>query len=99
MIARIGIAFAIALSSSGAFADERLDAYSECWEKVATADVPDATGKALERALDALVDRANKACNRLAREAAKTNGKDAVNEMWRYMEVQFYNANLRESGD
>lgn len=85
------------LLSNPAFAwDERMDEYMECWSKVATADIPDISGEAYVDALGQAVARANKFCNRLARHAAKTNGKHAVNDVWRYMEVQFYNANLRE---
>lgn len=78
-------------------ADEQMDAYTDCWANVATSHVADVSGDALEHAVVSAIDKANRECNGLARIAARTNGKDAVNDMWRYMEVQFANAHLRET--
>jgi len=83
--------------SAPALADARMDAYESCWADIAGKGTDDAVTEKDAPILDAAVARANKECNKLARAAAKTNGKDAVNEMWHYMEVQFYNGHLRES--
>ncbi|ATN36020.1 hypothetical protein ACO34A_19650 [Rhizobium sp. ACO-34A] len=83
---------------STARADDRMDAYTTCWANTATSELNANADVALELSIPKATDVANTRCNKLAREAAKTNGKEAVNDMWRYMEAQFANANFREAG-
>ena len=89
---------ATAAMISMARADDRMDAYTTCWATTATSELNANTDVALELSIPEAMDAANTRCNKLAREAAKTSGKDAVNDMWRYMETQFANANLQEAG-
>jgi hypothetical protein len=90
-------AIATVMMFSVAQAEERMDAYTSCWAETAIAALESAGQLDLEQAVLQAIEKANIDCNGLARHAAETNGKDAVNDMWRYMEVQFANANLREA--
>ncbi|MND44810.1 hypothetical protein D3C80_356590 [compost metagenome] len=83
---------------STARSDDRMDAYTTCWANTATSELNANIDVALELSIPEAMDVASTRCNKFAREAAKTNGKDAVNDMRRYMETQFANANLREAG-
>lgn len=81
---------------SAAQAEDRMKAYTDCWNETAVASIR-AAGVDNEQTVIQAIDKANADCNGLARHAAQTVGKEAVNDMWRYLEVQFTNAILREN--
>lgn len=74
-----------------------MDQYTSCWRDVAVGYLNANPKHDAEQAVTVGSENANRQCNKLARAAAKVHGKAAVNDMWRYMEVQFSNANLREA--